>query len=424
MQYSCANARIDITPSEPCALAGYSHRTGVWCHVASRLEANAILLCDGKTRVLFIAADLLYFGADMASVLERHAQKYGIPSENLILSASHTHFAPVTERTKPALGGYDETYNKQLEAKLAQLIDLVISARATLVHLRASRASTDTNINRRRRWPLPTITRRGLRLGPSIVMAPAPSEPIDNFIDTLQFTTEDGSILCVAWKFACHPVGFPDTNDVSAEFPGYARNRLRQEFGDDVTVVFWQGFAGDVRPRLSGKKSWKDRVRDVRGGPSFGEIDKKEWLAWCVRISDALVAALRNDGASLSGNLRVASVAIPLSSLLESSQPDATAGHSMRIQKVALGEDYSILFFAAEVCSPYLQFLKAGANRICAGYTGEVFGYLPSESQAKEGGYEGGGYLDLFGLSASLRSGFEHEVLDAVRQLDAHVPHD
>jgi len=423
MRYTCASAHVNITPIEPIPLAGFGARTQAWQAVASPLEANAILLSDDRTRVLFVSADLLYFGARLASVLERHAEKFGIAAECLILSASHTHFAPAAERTKSLLGAYDEEFNRFLEKQLIHLIDTVMSTAVKEVTVRASRAATDLNINRRRRWLLPTLTRKGLRMPPNVVRAPTPDGPMDSFIDALQFLDAGGKAIGAVWKFASHPVNFPERLCVSAEFPGRVRSRLRQLFGNDTPIVFWQGFAGDVRPRLSGKPSWKDRIRALRAGPSFVAVSIDQWQEWSDRVADALISALRDGGyRALSGELSISSTGVPLSLLLDEDANPQIRNKSMLIQRLAFGEDIVVLFFGAEVCSPYLQMLGADARTICVGYTGDVFGYLPSEGQVREGGYEGGDFLSQFGLVGPMRAGFERAVLEAVRRLGGFSP--
>ena len=106
----CAGASIDITPDHSVPLAGVEGRNEGWQSVTSRLEANALLLGEGDDRVLFISADLLYFGAALVDAVRRCAAACGIRSDAVILAASHTHFAPATDRSKPRLGRVDAAY--------------------------------------------------------------------------------------------------------------------------------------------------------------------------------------------------------------------------------------------------------------------------------------------------------------------------
>lgn len=417
--YRWAGDSVDITPEGPTPLGGYAGRKQLWTSVSSRLEANAVLLADGDARILFVSADLLYFGAELTSSIAAHASKAGIAREHIILTASHTHFAPATDSAMPLLGEVDADYLRQLKMKLFGLIDAVLSAKTEAVRIEAGRVRIDVNVNRRRRWPLPVLTREGLRLRPSVVMAPAPSGPKDDFVDVLRIVDRRHKVICVLWKYGCHPVCFPETLSVSSEYPGHARRRLREKLNEDIPVIFWQGFTGDVRPNLGGKASWTDRLQTLRRGPTFRAPGMAEWRQWADQIADALIAGVTKPSpVAVVGPLNVTATDVPISALLDTVPPQPL-NRTMTIQRIEFGERLTVTFVAAEVCSPYLKMLGASETNICVGYAGDVFGYLPSEPQAREGGYEGGGYLSRFGLRGRLRPGFERKVLEAVQRLRA-----
>jgi hypothetical protein len=409
--FDCATANAFITPQHVCALAGGVHSSKAWRSIFSPLEANAVLVGSGETRLLFVAVDLLYFGAELIGALRQKAAAHGIDADHLILSASHTHFAPPAERSKPALGEIDEAYFQFLKDKLSALIDTVMVAPTRPVRLAADREITNAGVYRRRRWLLPTLTRQGLRLPPSIVMAPA-TGAIDQSIDMLRFIDDSGQPVCIIWKLACHPTAFPDDHAVSAEFPGEARKHLRQHLQTAIPVLFWQGFTGDVRPRPP-NVTGNSLLQILRRGPSFPAMTMAQWRQWVHGIGDALVGLLSRAPNFVTGGLAVSSSSVPLSLLIDPEQNPGFAGKAMEIRRVKIGETIDILFLGAEVCSPYLDLI--GRQAIHVGYTGEVFGYLPSERQAQEGGYEGGDFMPRFNIRGRLKPGFEKIVRDAVR---------
>lgn len=51
------------------------------------------------------------------------------------------------------------------------------------------------------------------------------------------------------------------------------------------------------------------------------------------------------------------------------------------------------------------------------GYLGDVFGYWPTARQAAEGGYEGGAFVTMFGLSGRLRPSIDEAFRGVVKQL-------
>jgi hypothetical protein len=413
-----AGARIDITPSQPVPLAGYAGRTREFHSVSAPLEANAVLLASEGTRVLLVSADLLYFGPELVSSVRRRVSGYGLEAEHVIMTASHTHFAPATDRTKPLLGTVDAQYLRHVEQRLLELVDVVMTTPVRRVAIHAKRVMTELNVNRRRRWLLPTVTHRGLQWGPKVVMAPSPLEPRDPAADVLRVVDDHGDVVAVLWKYACHPVCFPDRLSVTSEFPGHARGILRRALGREIPVVFWQGFAGDVRPRLVGEPTLKRWINTIRRGPDFGDIGAPAWLPWADALASALVDGVGAAEARLvSGGLSVSTARLSLSALFDVSLNPQIRDRCLWIQRLTFGTEVEALFVAAEVCSPYLRLLGGNHTTICVGYSGDVYGYLPSDRQAAEGGYEGSGFFEPFGLRGSMRPGFERAVVGTAELL-------
>jgi hypothetical protein len=392
--FLCSSASIDITPQAPVSLAGYQGRTQPFERIANNLEANAILLSTRETSILFVALDLAYVGPDIMRLLHSHASRWGLPASNVVAAASHTHFAPATDRTKPLLGLVDEDFLRFLGNQLEWLCERVFAQKAEPAQLEWSSESAELNVNRRRSWPFPTWTRKGITFKPTIVMAPNPGAAVDNRVDIVTVRAEAGRVRAVIWKYACHPTAFPDLLAVSSEYPGTVRTAVRRVLGDETPVVFWQGFSGDVRPRLTGRQLLS---QTIRCGPSFGRIDMETWTRWAEQLAEVVARLLlAGDGKLLDSTASLASRCIAVDELIE----DSGSVRSVQFQRVSFGE-LKILFVAAEVCSPFLY------NQIGVGCAGDVFGYLPSWQQVTEGGYEGGEFFASFGLKGHFRPGID-----------------
>src|SRR5260370_7860590 len=95
-----------------------------------------------------------------------------------------------------------------------------------------------------------------------------------------EFAKPSGMAGAIIWNYACHPTDFPEFLQVSPEFPGIVRSRLRSEFGD-IPILFLQGFAGDVRPPFSGRSTGIMGVlrRDLVG-PQFRKPPHPQWEEW------------------------------------------------------------------------------------------------------------------------------------------------
>lgn len=410
-----AGASADITPAWPVPLAGYLGRSAAFTAVASRLEANVVLLATDGARVLFVALDVLYAGPALCKAAHGCAARHGLPAECVVISASHSHFAPATDLDKPKLGVIDERWLGDIVARLVDLIDGVFCQPLQAALVESLSTVLPFNVNRRRRWRWPVLGREGLRLRPSIVMAPAPDEARDDSADLLRVSDAAGRPVAWLWKYACHPVGSPTPLSVDAEFPGCVRERLRALSDGRVPVVFWQGFAGDVRPWIIGWPTWRGRLATLRRGPDFGKPTPAAWQHWCNGLADRVAhAATSLPWAALAPTLEITAAAIPLDQLLDVKPRHLIDGKAMSIQRIGIGQAMDLLFISAEVCSPYLQLGRLGRRTVFVGYTGDTFGYLPSEAQVAQGGYEATGFFAAFGLHGGWRPGFQRRVEDMI----------
>src|SRR3954451_7844044 len=86
-----------ITPELGCPLAGFDARKGVAESVHDDLFARALVLDDGATAVALVSVEVLGVSKAFADVVRAETERWtGIPAANIVLSATHTHCAPVT----------------------------------------------------------------------------------------------------------------------------------------------------------------------------------------------------------------------------------------------------------------------------------------------------------------------------------------
>ena len=85
--------RADITPPTGFPLGGWVRADSVAQGVHTRLEASAVVLKSGSTKLALVAVDLF---AAPGGLVEAAAEKagHGFTDENVIVSASHTHSGP------------------------------------------------------------------------------------------------------------------------------------------------------------------------------------------------------------------------------------------------------------------------------------------------------------------------------------------
>jgi hypothetical protein len=97
--YEAGFARTLITPPVGTSLAGFFHDR-VSKRVRDDLFARAAVVRAGQTRVALVALDLICVDSDFVDKAKSLiAQETGIPSDHVLISASHTHTGPEVRLT-------------------------------------------------------------------------------------------------------------------------------------------------------------------------------------------------------------------------------------------------------------------------------------------------------------------------------------
>ena len=94
-QLQAGIAPVTITPDRPLLLEGYGSRQGPATGTLDEVEAQALVLDDGTTRAAIVAADLCGFESESAERIRVAAQASGVPGENIMITYSHSHSAPL-----------------------------------------------------------------------------------------------------------------------------------------------------------------------------------------------------------------------------------------------------------------------------------------------------------------------------------------
>ena len=417
MQTHASAGSADITPETAVPLAGSGLRTDVLQGIADPLEVNALVLRQDGAPVVFVSVDLMFVGRELREAVMRRLRP-ALPDECLFFAASHTHFAPATDDRRPVLGRMDSNYFEHACDRISALISRLLDAPLVPVTIEYLRGQADHAVNRRLRVPW-HLSRRGL-LFDAVVGAPNPDGPRNEAIHSLRVSRADGSPLAFVWSYACHPVGFPRPLDVTAEYPGRARRGIRAITESNLPVLFWQGFAGDVRPpELDRRTSLASRAKRFLLGPRFGRFSAEEWERWVDSLASRVVAiASLPSGMLVDGPVRARRIAKPLSDFVLGAPTEA----EVVFHRVMLGSDVAVVGVAAEVVTEYGALVEATFDttiNIPVGYIDEVYGYLPTERMLHEGGYEARWFLAPFALKGPLNPAIEESCAAALRELAA-----
>ena len=402
-----AAGAVDISAEAPTRLAGFAGHRNLAAGVAQPLLASAVVFrgAHGRSQAI-VSLDLLFAGSDLTQRLRAVAlNELGMREHDLLVAASHTHFAPPVDRGKPALGVVDDAYLEQVTQTCCELLRTVAAKPMQPLSYRECRLRWEGAVYRRRHWRLPHVTRRGPVMA-GIVRAPERRKPISRDVRLLELLDDRGSRVAVIWSASCHPSGFPEPSEQSPDYVGVVRDRLAAGPGGSVPVIFLQGFAGDLRPDAPDERSRLRRLaRALAFGPTFGTFTPAGWREWADELatltSEGLAALQGQAAASLAGDLGSALVALPLGDVIDGPCDAARAVEFQRLRTGAMCEIAAVSAEPSFMLAPLL-----GDPAIWpVGCCGDVFGYWPTDEQLREGGYEAGQWLGYFNLQGALRPG-------------------
>ncbi len=391
-------AAVKITPEHSMWMAGFASRTNSSQGVAQDLFAKALAVEDAAgARLVIVTYDLIGVPRTLRQALaKRCGEAYQLAPESLLLNASHTHSGPEFRLNGANSDDGDvarqqeaEAYGRQLEDKTFQLIGDALKqlapARLDYLHARCGFA-----MNRRR------PTARGF------TNAPNPDGPVDHDVPVLRVTSPDGKQLrALLFGYSCHNTTL-SFYKFCGDYAGYAQEYLQAAHPETV-ALFMQGCGGDQNPY-------------PRRTPDFVQHHGRA-------LADAVETALDTVPRPLAGPLRAAfsEVALDyaplppredLQKLLDSKnkyerghakwllnqmdQGKVPANYPCPVQVVRFGNDLVLVAIGGEVVVDYALRLKkelAGPAVWVAGYSNDVFAYIPSRRVLEEGGYEAGGAM-------------------------------
>lgn len=400
--YSIAAGSVDITPQTPISLAGYARlRKPTFERVADPLEANVAILRNGDQTIAFVALDLMYVGAYLRDAIVG-ALSGRIAREAIFASACHTHSAPPTEDSLPVLGTVSPEYRELVAQRVSELALRLYAGPFVPVSLEYLEGNAAHSVNRRKK--VFGVSRHFPFIGSQVRLEPNLEGRRDETIRLLRVRDAAGKNLVICWCYACHPIGYPTLNDLTAEYPGVVRSLLRARYGE-VPVVFWQGFSGNIGPRqvvLSRNAEHSTY--------SLKAVSLSDWQEWARTLGQHVSATADAKAAhAIGGPIQCSLRALPLPEL------GLISDKQVRFHEIRLGPQLIICGLNAEVAVEYAEILRRlhePAHVIPVGCVGDVYGYLPVDAMVREGGYEARGFVPRFGLRGSFVPNVEEIVTE------------
>lgn len=416
-------ATASITPQQlGVELAGYNRDAANAIH--DPIEANGILFRqgDGKTAII-LTLDTLYVGADLTNRLQRYVhERLGAEKAELLAFASHTHFAPALDRSKPNLGKVDDDYFEWVATRCEGLIDELLGARSREASVRGVESNWFGAVHRRKPWPLPYKIDGKLVFGEPL-LAPNPRGPTDPVVRLWEVGVGRDRIALI-WSCACHPTSHVRLTDISADYCGVVRDALRRAIGAPIPVLFLQGFTGDLRPSTPSR--WRLSLRAIVKlllyGPRFDPFTAERATDWRESLARVVLDMLGDRAVQsnrLAGQIAWATTETALSELIAEAYVGA---RTVTFKRLKVGNLFDIIGVAAEP-SNQLRRLIPDRGVLPIGYLGDVFGYWPTEAQRKEGGYEARRFLPVFGFPGGRLVGdLDQKFIDCLPRLHGERP--
>ncbi|MGE5194354.1 MAG: neutral/alkaline non-lysosomal ceramidase N-terminal domain-containing protein, partial [Deltaproteobacteria bacterium] len=415
-------ASVAITPDELTWMAGYASRDKPAEGKVHDLFAKALAVEDAQgTRLVIVTTDLIGIPRALRDLVEKQVrEKYRLPPAGLLLNASHTHCGPVVKIGKSALYALDaeqaarvERYVRVLQEKLVGVIGKSLENLAP-VQLGYSHARAGFAMNRR----LPTDS------GPQ--NSPYPDGPVDHDVPVLRIDGPDGKLRVVLFGYACHNTTL-SFFQYCGDYAGYAQEYF-EESHPGTTALFLMGCGGDQNPYPRGTL----------------ELARQHGRTLAIAVDAALLPKAR----PVRGPLRVALQEVPLDFvpsptreelmrqmkssnkyerrhaevLLEELQENGKlrTNYPYLIQAAQFGGDLTLVALAGETVVDYSLRLKrelAGSAVWVAGYSNDVFAYVPTLRVLKEGGYEGVGAMLYTNLPGPFDPSVEERIVEKVHAL-------
>lgn len=407
-------ATVDITPAESLWMAGFAARKQPSQGTALPLQAKALALqCEGQPAAVLVTCDLLGLTARITDRVAAAVQRrHPVRRAGLLFNASHTHCGPVVDEQlsvaydiSPPQWAAIDAYTRKLEERLTAVIG---DAMARLGPARVSFA----------RGEAPFAANRRVRF--------TPDGPVDRSVPVLRVDRAGGGPLAIVFGYACHNTTLPPTFvQYHGDYAGVAQAELERRHRG-AAALFVTGCGADANPNPRGTLEHAqahgaaladavDRVFDAatRVAPSLRTAYSTVDLPFVdAAARERWRSQLEIDEVYLRRHAALMEKAVARDGRLPAVQPDP-------VQVWRFGTDLSLVALGGEVVVDYALRLarEYPKQRMwVAGYSNDVFGYVPSLRVLREGGYEGGDSMIYYGRPGPFTEAVEELIVREVRR--------
>jgi neutral ceramidase len=217
-QLRAGAAKVDVTPAENALPPSYEG-------ILDRIHSRAIVIDDGTALAALISVDAgAVPDAIWLEVTRQLERELGIPTDNVLLTATHTHSVP-----RQDVGPYTDKIVESVRLAKGRLTSARVGYGTGVSYLNVNRNIIDPQT--RRWWEGPNYE------GPS-----------DKTVAVIAFEDQRGEPIAVYYNYAMHAVTVGQLDMVSGDAPGSASKYIEDSFDGNVVALWSSGAAGDQNP--------------------------------------------------------------------------------------------------------------------------------------------------------------------------------
>lgn len=295
-------ATADISPNLPVALMGQFHmRIAETADTPLYAAVMAIESREGQSGLdtaVFVSCDLVYISAQLRKELRDEVARRipGFSVNKIVVSATHTHTAPVLE---------DDIDEASFIYPIPEEgVTKVKDYRALFVR-NVANAIVEAWENRTRgsvTWGMERAAvgynrRTVYKDGSSVMYGNTNKEEFQNLegyedhdINALFFWNEADELLAMSIDVACPAQEFEHKTTVNADYWHPVREVLKKRFGNEVSILGWIGAAGDQSPHIMYRKAGMARMEELSQKTRMDDIANR-----IIRAVESTYEIVKND---------------------------------------------------------------------------------------------------------------------------------
>lgn len=434
-QWQVGVGKMEITPTEPLRLSGYSNRVESHTAVADPLHVRVLSLAciaDDSAReaakpLVLVSVDSIAVSSNMTiKVAEWLAANHGVPRSHLVISSTHSHTAPhpplgldnlFKELSSEQQVEASKRYQDQVLSATIQAIDHALRNTVQGARVEIGESSADFAVQRRvirdGRWENFGVQEGG---------------QVDHRVHVMRVRATDGSLIAASYQYACHCTTLgPDFNQISGDWAGLSASRLEElNPGAVFLPIIGCGADANPEPRTSYEAAVQhsmqmvDAVKRVLESKDLAELPAPSKVQFGMvglepehPTQDQLKKAVESsDPNEVRWAKKMQQIRLAMGRLPESIP--------LPVHVWTFGDLLSWVFMGGEVVVDYQFTIEKELptqKTWVAAYCDDVPGYVASESQRPEGGYEVDYSMIFYMQPGRWKSGTQSNILTRVREI-------